>query len=411
MKKLLFAIVLASAFISACHKSEEKFYDPDPLKVNLKYKTLGHWISWNSLSDKDLVEYRIWESKTVDTFSVSTTVKAKIIFSSKLDTIFKELKEPFAGVNYRVEAVYKDRSIWSKNYYLVDDRLQLSNGVFKTAFQDSVTNKIYFIINNQLLVFDNSTEKLLPQTLDLEKNWNLFSVAFGNYEGKREIYVGSKTHIDVYDAQNLDKIKTIDLLQTVYNLTADANQHLVYNTLDSLVVWDRKTGTNLSSAATDFRLTSINYLPKRQKFIATDVTNNIMYYVPDNQATMNLMVQQQKNIKSLGQNGKLSSKVSFYPDELHFLILPNFSYLDKNFVQLGKIYNYNYFNEIDLDKYPIIYGTNGSSLTQINIFNGGEKSYSSQTHNINKLIILNSKKWLITSQNKPPFNCYIEGFE
>lgn len=125
MKKILFATILAFAIISSCHKPEEKIYDPDPLKVNFQYHTLGHWISWNALPISNLIEYRIWQSKTTDTFSVNTTLKAKIIFSSKTDTIFKELKEPFIGVNYRVEAVLKDRSIWSKNYYLVDDRLQL----------------------------------------------------------------------------------------------------------------------------------------------------------------------------------------------------------------------------------------------------------------------------------------------
>ena len=262
------------------------------------------------------------------------------------------------------------------------------------------------------MVFDNASEKLLPQTLALDKNWNLFSVTFGNYEGKRELYISSKTQINMYDAQNLDKIKTIDLLQTVYNLTADANQHLVYNTVDSLVVWDRKTGTNLSSAATDFRLTSINYLPKQQKFIATDVANNIMYYVPDNQATMNMNIQQKKNIITLSQNGKLSSKVRFFPTEQHFLIGPNLAYLDKNFTQIGEINkDLTPYNEIDLDKYPILFASNNFSMSQFNLINNVEKSYFSQTNYINKLIILNSKKWLITSLNKSPSNIYIERFE
>ena len=408
MKNILFIIILISIFLSACHKPDETIvYDPDPLKLTIEYSSLGHILNWQPLTGAGFVEYRLWILPKGDSIDIKNPIGSFISFKTNTITTFQNSADQKDVENYRLEAVFDSRRVWSKNVKKpIDKRLSFKAGDINNIFKDESTNFIYIIRDHKMQIFDNDKEILKPTIIDLDKDWYEYGIAFANFEGRRELYLASKQQIEVFDAQTITKIKTIDMPKTIYHLASD-NEHIVYSTIDSLFVLDRKSGKQINAIETDFKLINLSYLAKTNQFLATDSKNNIMYYSADNQTTMNLKKIKSKNLDYLISGASVFSKIKIFPDEQHFVLGPQLIYLDADFeFKTGVNPQKTTIKEIDIENYPNIYACTNDEFWTLNITKG---LTINTTNDFNlKIIVLNGKKWLFSSLGKAPYTSHIE---
>ena len=409
MKKLLFGIICSLLFISSCYKPDETVvYDPDPLKAKVLYSSLGHHVSWKLISPLDFIEFRVWKSAAGDSINPQNLNKAILAFKSKVDTVFDENQKNDKIVNYRVEAVLQNRSLWSKNVKVIDDRIELKQAdKINELFQDSKTNLIYLIADKYLEIFDNEKEIFLPQKIFLGNDYLQKGVCFGDFEGRRELYIGEPNEINVYNATTLSKLKTFNFNNSIDKFSIDNKNRFLVNSYYDLMLIDRKNGKTISSIIIDNPFSDLKYLPIQDKYIALDDTKKIMYIRIDKD--VNIKIENSKTLDNLlEQNGNSYSNIQIFPTENHYVIGNQLTVLDRNFVRDPKINPLRKtFDELTIDQYPLVHSLGLFYYSTLNALTGKEKERSTKG-TIEKMVVCNDKKWIIIKTDNKPYKMYFE---
>ena len=406
MKKLLFGISCSLLFILSCYKPDETVvYDPDPLKAKALYSSMGHHVSWKPISSSDFIEYKIWKSAEGDSINPQNLNKAILAFKSKVDTVFDDNQKDDKIVNYRVEAVLKDRSVWSKNVKVIDNRIEIIKVDYfiNKLFQDSKTNLIYLVVDQYLKIFDNEKEVFLPQKIFLGTIYFEKGISFADFEGRRELYIANHKEIIIYDALTLTKLKTIQYNFGINRFSIDNKNHfLVNSSYDDLTLIDRKDGETINSQIFKYRFEDLKYLPIQDKFVAVDRAYKIMYLRIDKE--LNIKIENLKTLeKPLDPSSYSYSKIGLFPDENHYVVSGQLTVLDRNFVKDQKINPLRKtFSNLTLDQFPLIHDVGVVNLTTINALTGKEKVRSTNGI-IEKMIACNGKKWIIITKNNKTY--------
>jgi hypothetical protein len=250
-------LFLSIFLLSRCGEDNNApVYSPFPIEIKLSTYADGPEISWNQIRSSDFVSYRIWRSSTTDTVptvnngAISTTnaFSIGVVDDFEQTTFVDQTTGSFSTLPYyyyRVEAVLKNRSVWSRNIKSTESSSELNASINGVAF-DKSTKKIYLFdqIGKKAIKFDSDKESI-EATFNLSSSSTIYS-SLGKKNNRNELYVAQEESIVVLDADNFTKIDEIALNENVYNLSSDNAGRIFATGIDKLIIVDRNNANKQS---------------------------------------------------------------------------------------------------------------------------------------------------------------------
>ena len=388
----------------------------------------GTKLTWTALPTKeDFVSYRVYRSINDDTINEKNLSINAFVISNMADVEsnnFLDNNQSFGTFPnnsfYRIEAVFKNRSIWSKNVLLVD-KTEKINETFSTIYTDKETSKLYMYNSDAEVVkiYDLEKQKLLDTKLNLTTNFVLDDVAFGTFNGRREMYAIHIDEMQIYDANTFELIKTIDLGRNVSKMIVGKNNMLYLSLKDNLysvMSFDRSTETkSLHKQITNGVYFTLMYLPLKNKLVAlypnfSQSTLNYLDLSDDGKTIISSTPKVFLGAKLLNTNSK--SLINYLSNNETFVIGNQISFFDKDFKFLNtqtQDFNGEYDNYIVLNNDNIIaVRESDRSIRQINS-KGTITEKLIIKHFPRQIISINDKKWIVYSIKSD--DTYIEKFE
>jgi hypothetical protein len=262
MKKAFYFIFLLALIHLSCKKEEATtYYDPYPVKATAKMSVYGLQIDWKAPKSSDLIGYKIWKS-----FGTDSLKEDKIAFNARLiesfnginvntyvTTFHSYMPEFEVDTYYKVEAILKDRSVWSANIKVNYKPQLVYNDKIDLVLTDHVDKKMYFFAEKTglLSLFDPEKGQLENvQTRNQNLNRIYLTYCFGNHNGVRELYLLNYRNFYIYDAKTLTLIKSIEFKETFSSIATNNNGILYMQSSESprnLHVFDRSTLSTLNT--------------------------------------------------------------------------------------------------------------------------------------------------------------------
>jgi hypothetical protein len=413
MKKIYY-FVLFLGLIAACKKDDNKQYDPYPIKGKVTGSALGFVIDWNGIQSADFVSYRIWQSTTLDSINEknlqSTAFQLATITDSEKNS-FKSNNNFSVNKNvdtyYKIEVVLKSRSVWSRNFKLDYQPTAIYNKQVDRILTDEVSKKLYLFTNTDglLRIFDSETEKMTDvQTTQTGLPFSSFSYCFGDFNGKRELYIVANQYLYIFEANTLLLTKKIAFTSNLNSVATNSKGVLYIQTLDSsnnLQVYDRATLT-LIKKYPQTEYSELLYLPKQNKLLAVkaDFPQPAHYAnLSDDGKTINGNT---ADVSLYTQNGNLGdlSIIDVSKDEETFVMGSLPAFFDKNFKLKGvpdKSFNGQFIDYRFDPMTNITYAirTNDKNLTTINN-KGAITTFTNFSSFPIRIAIVGNKKWVFS---------------
>jgi hypothetical protein len=290
-KIYIFCTLFLSIFLfSRCGDDENApVYATFPITVKLATYADGPEISWNQIRSSDFTSYRIWRSSTTDTIptigsGAVSTPNAFVIGSIEDFEQTTFIDQTFSSFNtlpyyyYRVEAVLKNRSIWSRNIKNTESSSELNAFVNAVAF-DKATKKIYLFdqFSKKAIKFDSDKESV-EATFNLPSTSTIYT-SLGKKNNKNELYIAQEESIVVLDADNFTKIDEIDLNENIYHLSADNAGRIFVTGIDKLIIVDRNNANKQSfynAASTGAGIYKYYFIPGKDELLSVESSSKYL---------------------------------------------------------------------------------------------------------------------------------------
>ena len=425
-------LILCVIFFARCYKEDTNVkYDPNPIKLNATHSFKGTKLTWTTLPQSaEFVSYRVYRSINNDTINEKNlSANAFVAFSTTDNetSSFFDNSQGFGTIQgvvyYRVEVVFKNRSVWSKNVLLVDNA-KIINEDFSNIYTDKETSKLYLYndIEGVMKIYNLEQQKLLDANLKFAPFAFIGGLAFGTFNGSREMYITDSTDLRIYDANTFELIKTIDLQHNVSGIIIGKNNVLyisIVNSVYDVLVFDRNTETKTlhTNSGNTVNLV-LMYLPNKNKLVALNFKAM--------QPTLNYfeLSADGKTITASSPNVSVGNKlastnnftlINYLSNNETFVIGNQVSIFDKDFKFIASPPQE--FNGI----YNNFTVTKDDNIIEVRQFDSSIRQSNSKGIVTNKLIIkyfpkqiinIKDKSWIIcNSNNNNLVNTIIEKFE
>jgi hypothetical protein len=266
MKKnnLIFLLFITSILLFSCKKdsNDGKYTDPYPISINVESTVEGNEITWSAVNSSDFVEYRVWRMEIIPPFNdtISNNIndgKANIkpsLISIKKNTQITthiDLLGAFADdfdfhFYYRIEAVLKNRSIWSRNFLSAEKKIIIDDDAIAAVKFDEKSNEAYLFssVKSRIYVFDGTKKEIVRKiNLPYKGNTSFYPFSVGIFDNKKEAYLGRGKNlyiIDLIKGQVIDSIKSISTAPIVMLRSDQSGKIYCSTSLGEFVVIDRK---------------------------------------------------------------------------------------------------------------------------------------------------------------------------
>ncbi len=251
-----FLLLIIFSFYRCGEDDNGPTYASFPIDAKLSFYADGPELSWNQIRSSDFVSYRIWRSISTDTVPTGSNgaISTNNAFAIGILNDFEQTSfidqtmgnfSPAPYYYYRIEAVLKNRSLWSKNIKSTEIGGELNATISNVVF-DKNAKKIYLFdqFGKKAIKFDSDKESIVA-TYSLPSSSTTYT-ALGKKNNKNEVYVAQEASILVLDADNFTKIDEIILNENIYHLSSDNAGRLFATGIDKLIIVDRNNGNKQS---------------------------------------------------------------------------------------------------------------------------------------------------------------------
>jgi hypothetical protein len=308
---------------------------------------------------------------------------------------------------YKVEVVLKNRSVWSRNAKLDYKPTATYNRQVDRILTDEVSKQLYLFTNTEgaIQVFDSEAEKMTNvQTIQTDFPFSNFSYCFGDFNGKRELYIAAKQSLYIFEASTLALTKKVTFTSSMTSVATNNKGALYLQSLASpydLLVYDRATFTTIKKYP-QMNPYQLRYLPIQNKLLGvnTDFPQPARYINLSDDGKV--ITGSTAEVSLYTQNGNLGdlTKIEVSKDEEIFIIGSLPAYFDKSLKLKGtpdKSFNGSFVDYKFDPTTNVTYAirTNDKSLTSINN-KGNISSLTNFSSFPIKIAVVGNKKWIFT---------------
>jgi hypothetical protein len=290
-KICIFCTLFLSIFLlSRCGEDDNApIYSPFPIEAKLSVFADGPELSWNQIRSSDFISYRIWRSSTTDTVPTvnNGAISTVSAFSIGVVNDFEQttfVDQTTGSFNilpyyyYRVEAVLKNRSVWSRNIKSTESGGEL-NAAINTVVFDKDIKKIYLFdqAGKKAIKFDSEKESV-EATFNLTSSSTIYS-SLGKKNNKNEIYIAQEESILVLDAETFTKIDEIALNENIYSLSSDNAGRMFATGIDKLIIVDRNNANKQSfynSASTSTGIYKYYFISGKDELLSVESSSKYL---------------------------------------------------------------------------------------------------------------------------------------
>lgn len=338
--------------LARCGEDENApVYAPFPITAKISNYAEGPELSWTPIRSSDFVSYRIWRSATTDTIptlssgSISTSTANVVGFINEsdkttfVDQTFVNNGSVLPFFYYRIEAVLKNRSVWSKNIRSSEANGELNATINSVAF-DNTTKKIYLFdqFGKKAIKFDSNKEEV-EATYNLSSFSTLFS-SFSKKNNKNELYIAQETSILVLDADKFTKIDEIDVKENIYHLSADNSGRIFVTALDKLIIVDRNNNNKQSfynSASTSSGIYKYYFIPGTDQLLSVETASKFLTRILKLDASHTSVIGKEIEANLLGISSGISVNRALILSPDNFILGDRGYLFNRSLINLAKL--------------------------------------------------------------------------
>jgi hypothetical protein len=312
--------------IFACEDSVPN-YPAYPITLNVSNYADGPELSWTSIKSADFLRYRIWRTSNAkdtvpnnpvngnDVFIIATglTDFETTTFKDQNNGVFSSSTSDFY---YRVEAVLKNRSVWSQNILIKDSDSEIGPNVESITIDKSNDNVFFIDGSSNVVAKFNSDQEKIINTLTLPSGTTTFVSILGKKGQKSELYVADYKTLYIIDPEAMKITETITLPVRVYEISTDNAGKIFFSTEDQLFIMDRNNANKTYSypdLTNTFGLYRYYYIPQTDELLTVEssspYTAAILQLDPTHTQKTGVIVQ--KELKTSGVNSDYSKNLIF----------------------------------------------------------------------------------------------------
>lgn len=252
LKKItfFFLMLIFTLLMWQCKKSVPLIeYDRYPIQISGNFLIDGVDVNWSQVKSSDFIQYRIWRSITSDTIpdkpilNVNSAVNVGS-FADYEKINFKDINTSAINAGrayYRVEAVLKNRSVWSRNVLISNGDNEIFTNITSVAY-DKEKQIIYMMeqSSQRIFVFYSKIGKVAKIIDTGSFSTNPSNLIIGKKGGKGELYLVQNGLLQIFSTDNFSLIASINLSQkNIGNsifINTDGNGKVFISTDDNKLV-------------------------------------------------------------------------------------------------------------------------------------------------------------------------------